>query len=190
MNPQELVQKWRHVLAEAEPIWSWTEDWTLAYCCERAANAGNDAYAVELGTYLGKSAFCMLRANPRLHLWCVDHFVTPGVQHTALYFLREFIQQGRCELILGDSARAASMLPHMSGKLEFVWIDDGHAEEDLKRDIRSFMPLMRRGTYLFGHDWDGDNDVARGVKASLPVAKIQIVVPRVWQYQVQKCCGE
>jgi len=187
VNPEELTRKWQHVLDATNHVWSWTEPHTLAYCCERASHASN---AVELGTYLGKSAFVMLQANPNLHLWCVDTFLVPGTQYTASYFLDKFIKEGRCELILGDSARAAGMLQHMKGRLDFVFADDGHAEEDLRRDIGSFLPLMRSGTYLFGHDWDGDNDVARGVKSMLPVAKIEIPVPRVWQYRVQKCCGE
>lgn len=191
MTPDQLIQKWQPVLEQAREIWTWTEPHALAYCAEQASRA---EFAVELGTYLGASAYVMLAANPRLHLWCVDTFNEIGIQKMAEYWLRDFIRAGRCELIKGDSNRAASMLPHMKGKLDFVWVDDGHAEEDLRRDIGAFQPLMRPGSLMFGHDWDGNNDVARGVKSMIYEAQIQIPVPRVWAWTVQelkkKCCGK
>lgn len=185
----DLVKKWQPVLDRGSHIWTWTEPHSLAYCCERAQDA---EFGVELGTYLGASAFVMLEANPGLHLWCVDLFYEIGIQKAAEYFLRRFIDAGRCEIIKGDSARAAAMLPHMNQKLDFVWVDDGHSEEDLRRDLTSFIPLMAEGKVIFGHDWDGNNDVAKGVKSVLPENQISVPVPRVWNWTVQpfkkKCC--
>jgi hypothetical protein len=76
------------------------------------------------------------------------------------------------------------MLVHMKGRLDFVWVDDGHATEDVKRDIRCFWPLVRKGGEMFGHDFDSPpNDVALGV---IDAARTQpgfvhtLPVPRVW----------
>lgn len=173
-----LVSRWGLMIRKSDHIWTWTEDHCLAYCAEQALHGSN---GVELGTYLGRSAKVMLDANPQLHLWCVDTFETAGVQHTARHFLAKEIAESRCELIVGNSERAAGMLQHMAGKLDFVWVDDGHATEDVKRDIRCFLPLLRSGGILFGHDFDvPHNDVALGVIASLP--RYDIPVPRLWSY--------
>jgi hypothetical protein len=78
--------------------------------------------------------------------------------------------------------RAGEMLVHMRGKIDAAFVDDGHAVQDVQRDIRNLLPLLKSGGILCGHDWDGDNDVAQGVKSMLPVSKITIPVPRLWQY--------
>lgn len=175
---EHLVNKWGPVIRKSDHIWTWTEDHCLAACAEVASHS---TAGVELGTYLGRSAKVLLDSNPALHLWCVDTFETAGIEHTARYFLRHEIAAGRCEIIKGDSIRASDMLRHMSGKLDFVWVDDGHATEDVKRDIRCFLPLLKSGGTLFGHDFDVPyNDVALGVIASLPHFKIP--VPRLWEY--------
>lgn len=175
---ERLVGKWNRVIRKSDHIWTWTEDHCLAYCAEQSEGA---YWGVELGTYLGRSAKVMLDANPFMHLWCVDTFEVAGIEQTARHFLKKEIEESRCELIKGDSLRASEMLRHMAGKLDFVWVDDGHATEDVKRDIRCFLPLLKSGGVIFGHDFDvPHNDVALGVIASLP--RFDIPVPRLWSY--------
>jgi hypothetical protein len=114
----------------------------------------------------------------------VDHFRAFAFnRQVAEIFLHEFIAQNRCEIIEGDMDKAGEILVHMRSKIDAVWIDDGHLEEDVRRDIRNALPLLRSGGILFGHDWDGDNDVARGVKSMLPVQELYFPVPRVWAWR-------
>lgn len=179
--PERLVKKWHPVLERCSHIPTWTEPASLAYWAEIAS--GSDCM-VELGTYIGASALVMLEANPKLHLWCVDIFTAFAFnQEVAAYFLREHIKSGRCELIKGDSEKAGEMLKHMSGRLDAVVVDDGHATEDVKRDIRCMLPLLRSRGVLTGHDFDVPyNDVALGVISSLPMDQVAIMVPRCWTY--------
>ena len=130
---------------------------------------------------MGASAKCMLLANPKLHLWCVDKFsLVFGLETVANLFLQDEIVAGRCELINGDSEKGGQMLSHMHGKLEFVFVDDGHATEDVLRDIRCFYPLLKPGGVMFGHDFDvPHNDVAQGVIQS--GIKFDVPVPRMWR---------
>lgn len=158
---------------------TWTEPAALEYCRQVALRS---RLMIESGTYMGASAFEMLTANPALHLWCVDKFMVFGTYQITKLFLDRFIQVGACELIVGDMDKAAGMLNYQAGKIDAAWVDDGHAEEDLRRDIRCLLPLLRSGGELFGHDWDGDNDVARGVKSMLPLKDLTFPVPRVWSY--------
>lgn len=184
LSPADLRAKWDHVLQQARHVFTWTEPETLAYCAERASHA---THAVELGSYMGASALVMLLANPRLHLWCVDTFQVAGTEECCRYFLRDAILEGRCELIRGDSAQAAPMLGHMNGRLDYVWVDDGHATPDVIRDITSFMPLLRPGGEMFGHDFDvPHNDVALGVLSCFRADEIDFPVPRVWRHRKPK----
>jgi hypothetical protein len=73
------------------------------------------------------------------------------------------------------------MLQHMKGKIDYCWVDDGHATEDVLRDIHSLLPLLRAGGEMFGHDFEvPHNDVALGVIRS--GIKYDIAVPRVWRH--------
>lgn len=174
-----LIDDWGFTIHPEIP--TWTEPLTLCWLAEQASKA---KLAVESGTYMGASAYAMLSASPELHLWCVDKFdqLVFGTEGVTRHFLKPFLAHGRAELIVGDSLRAAEMLPHMKGLVDLVFIDDGHATLDVIRDINSLLPLVRPGGLLCGHDWEGNNDVARGVKACLPENKIEIPVPRVWAY--------
>lgn len=176
-----LIVKWHHVIG-VHPIPTWTEPATLAYCAERASQCKT---MIECGSYLGVSAKVMLAANPQLHLWVVDHFKAfAWNKEVCAYFLRDEIAQGRCEIIEGDSQRAFDMLGrHMADRIDGCWCDDGHAVEDLQRDIRCFMPLLKSGGELFGHDFDvPHNDVAQGVLSMIPERQLTFPVPRVWSW--------
>lgn len=169
------VDHWTHSIP------TWTEPETLDYWRSLAKAS---KHMVESGCYLGASARVMLEANPSLHLWSVDHFKAFAFnEDLARIFLSTFIREGRCELIVGDMDKAGEMLSHMEGKIDAIVIDDGHAEEDVRRDIRNSWPLLKSGGILCGHDWDGDNDVARGVLSMLPREWLFWPVKRVWAYR-------
>lgn len=182
MNLDELVIKWKSIIHATRAIWSWTELEVLAYCAEVASKS---KYMIECGSYLGKSAKVMLMANPELNLVCVDTFETAGLEHTFRHFLKDEIAEGRCDIIatMSDTASERLLNRFKPPFADAVWIDDGHASADLVRDITSFLPLLKPGGLIFGHDWDGDNDVARGVKSMIPAEKLTFPHPRVWQYK-------
>lgn len=179
MTIEDLIKKWQHVLDAGSHIWTWTEPSNLAYLAEQASKATN---AVEIGTYMGASAHTMLKANPKLHLWCVDPFAVVGTKKVTEYFLRQEIAEGRCELITNTSDIAAQMLVHMKGRLDLVFVDGGHDTPTVMKDIENMMPLLRQGGVMCGHDFDSNpyNDVALAVQKSLP--SWNIPVPRVWEY--------
>lgn len=160
-------------------IFTWTERPTLAYLCELAQTA---QFIVESGCYMGASAFAMMQAAPdTAHMWTIDKFMVAGTEFVTRKNLERFISSGRLEIIVGDSERGGEMLVHMKGLVDVIFIDDGHAEEDLRRDIRSLFPLLKPGGVMCGHDWEGDNDVARGVKSMFNPGMIEVPLPRLWQ---------
>ena len=157
---------------------TWTEAETLRYLQHLAINS---QFIIELGCYFGASARAMLRANPNLHLWSVDHFAVFGSRQISEMFLFRWIKSGNCELITGDSRTAALMLEHMKGKIDAAFVDDGHETHQVLADIQNMLPLIKSGGLLVGHDFDiPHNDVALGVIQS--GISYDIVVPRVWRH--------
>lgn len=179
MIADELMEKWgRQVRITKDICWTWTEDYVLAFLIEEASKS---KAIIETGCYMGASAYAMLLACWESHLWTIDKFDVPGTEHVTRRNLKFWIDAGRCELIIGDSERGAKMLGHMTGKVDLIFIDDGHAEEDLLRDIRCMKPLLKPGGVMLGHDFDvPHNDVARGVIRS--GIKFDVPVPRLWRY--------
>lgn len=175
-----LIEKWKPVLLKARHIFTWSGDGELAWLAEQASLAAN---IIEVGVYMGASSFVMVNANPAAHLWAVDPFMVAGTQKVTEYMLRDEITQGRCEVLPKSSPDAAAQIAHMSGKIDLCFVDDGHAHEDVVRDIKSFLPLMRPGGMLCGHDYEVPfNDVARAVNAMLP--GFYQPVSNMWAYPV------
>jgi len=160
-------------------VFTWTETQTLEYL---ASLARKSDIIVESGTYMGASAFAMMSAaKPTAHMWCIDKFPVAGTEFVTRRNLTWWIERGQLEIITGDSERGAQMLSHMRGKVDLIFVDDGHAEEDVMRDIRCLQPLLKPGGVMVGHDFDVPyNDVARGVIQS--GIKYTVPVPRLWRY--------
>lgn len=183
MTTGQIMDKWMNVVHETRHIPSWTEVETLCFLAEEASKA---SLVIECGTYAGRSARVMLDANPRIHLWCIDKFdLVYGMEKIATWMLQPHIRDGHCELINGDSARGGEMLQHMRGKIDLLWIDDGHETEDVLRDIKWLVPLLRPGAVCLGHDFDTNpyNNVALGVIQS--GIKYDLPLPRLWRHVKQ-----
>ena len=158
---------------------TWTEDEVLDYLCQLSEKSN---VMVESGTYMGASSYAMLSTAPRdAHMWCIDKFMVAGTEHVTRRNLKYWIDRSQCELIVGDSETGGNMLQHMKGKVDLIFIDDGHAEEDVLRDIRCLKPLLRPGGIMVGHDFEIPyNDVARGVLRS--GINYTIPIKRLWQH--------
>jgi predicted O-methyltransferase YrrM len=59
------------------------------------------------------------------------------------------------QCIQGDSAAAANNF--VDGSLEFVFIDANHEYEPIKADIKAWLPKVRKGGVLAGHDYGSDS---------------------------------
>lgn len=164
---------------EIDKIPTWTTDEELELLTDFACNS---EYILESGCYMGASAKALLFGNQKSHLWTVDKFLVFGTEQITRAFLRNWIEIDRCELIVGDMDKAGELLTHMRGKIDLFWCDDGHAKEDVQRDIRNALPLLRSGGVMVGHDWDGDNDVAQGVLSMLPRNELTFPLPRIWKW--------
>lgn len=127
---------------------------------ELFADLGLDRGA-EIGTAEGLFAETLLKANPRLRLFCIDAWQTHvgyrdyTIQNTLddLYEKAK-TRLGRYEgvsLIRKFSVEAAKDFE--DGELDFVFLDCNHRFEFVVADIAAWLPKLRVGSLLAGHDY-------------------------------------
>lgn len=85
------------------------------------------------------------------------------------------------------SIQAASILPRCS--LDLVYLDGSHFFDDVVSDIRSWLPTVRNGGFIGGHDYGTGarkgHRVKDAVAHALPGEAIQIDDGVVWWMQVR-----
>ena len=180
MTAEQLKAKWKATFDfVAGRVFTWTEDHAMAYLAEQAQHCMN---IVESGTYMGASALMMLESTGLSRVFCVDPFEVAGTEKVTRYFLEEYIQEGRAHVMPMKSEPAAAKLKEMGleGKIDMVWVDDGHAYEDVCYDIDCWLPMLKKNGLLCGHDFDPGSEVARAVKDKLPT--FSEPVGRLWAH--------
>ena len=75
------------------------------------------------------------------------------------------------------SLEAANL--YLDNSLDFVFIDAAHDYENVKKDIESWLPKVKKGKYLAGDDYRGDG-VSRAVNEVLGQENIKIKGSPSW----------
>jgi hypothetical protein len=166
---------------------------------EAVARTPDGGTLVEVGCWRGKSLsfLCVeaVRSGKTLTVFGVDHFGgsvdQPGMLREAAAedlgaeCLLNVRRSGhrRTYLLEMPSLEAAAQLPDAS--LDFVFIDGSHDHESVIADIRAWLPKVKPGGVLAGHDYDlrTDPGVVTAVNLCLTGFK---VVGRCWWYDVPK----
>ena len=120
---------------------------------------------VEIGSWKGRSAYCMSeeieRSGKKIELCCVDtwqgseeHDQEKAVLEGSLY--EEFLTnikpfRDRIETVRKPSVAAAEHFEN--GSLDFVFIDAAHDYENVLADIHAWRPKVKPGGVLGGHDY-------------------------------------
>lgn len=117
---------------------------------------------VEVGTREGDYAELLCKANPNLKLICVD----PYLEHQAKHYepAKARLSKYGAEIIRKKSMDAVGSFGDNS--LDFVYIDGNHRFEYVMEDIMKWVPKVRKGGIVAGHDYAVDTmDVVYAVDA-------------------------
>lgn len=125
----------------------------------------------EVGVYKGKNARNLLNLMPNLTLFLVDRWTeyseaeikadeasTMGIikqdSWDKIYnkVLKLQRRQGKDKVIIiqDESTKASKMFSR--GTFDFVFIDAGHSYKSVKNDIEAWLPKLRFGGWIGGHD--------------------------------------
>lgn len=120
----------------------------------------------ELGVALGNMSRWLLSYKPSMHLTMVDVVYAPGLKDTLERFPEE-----TWDFYEMPTHEAAGMVP--DDHFDFVFIDADHSYEAVKRDIQDWLPKVKPGGWLCGHDFGKKwaNWGKSGVGEQYPVKK-------------------
>lgn len=176
----------------------WAED-ILPYYGQLAGQLPAGARVVEVGVAHGRSAVYLAEQlikhqRTDVELWCVDFWPgrefrkivatlgglleeerEPGIQTKLVDLLRIV----RCE-----GARGARLFD--DGSLDAVFIDSDHEEPGMLEHLRAWLPKVKSGGRLAGHDY-GEPDwpgVARAVDGFFGAEKVGRPTRSVWEVRI------
>jgi hypothetical protein len=139
---------------------------------------------VEVGSWKGKSSSYMAteiaNSGKNISFYCVDKGEEVASFTNNMKPLEKYYT-----LMKMDSLSAAKCFEDRS--LDFVFIDASHEYNDVKSDIIAWMPKVREGGILAGHDYHEDMSYEPGVcKAVNELINGFIVSEMCWIYEVKE----
>lgn len=182
--------------------WKTIQGWMTPDECGWIAQQARQARViVEVGVWRGRSTVCWLE-NTSGVVYAVDAWPADGcgcqayeelrqkgreaIRNDALKNLAPWLASGRCFLLEMRSNEAARVLQDL---LQFrgadlVFIDGGHDLLTVADDIRNYLPLVRPGGLLSGHDYD---EVRAGIDSV--ALRVEVDRPRagsIWWHRVEE----
>ena len=150
----------------------------VAALAEALEHAGitEPARGVEVGVWMARMSCAMMDLWPTLHLTLVDQWkgYTDGstvrgdaemrhLRGAALGRLQSGPYASRHTLLEMSSVAAARTFYGQPGWADFVFIDADHSFDACLLDCRAWLPVVRPGGLLCGHDYGPYKDVETGV---------------------------
>lgn len=146
------------------------QGWMTQEECEWIARqAAGCQIIVEVGIWKGRSTVCWLE-HTRGMVYAVDAWPADGigcqayeeicqdgresVRQIALTNLAPWLESGHCQILEMRSNQAAAQLMRVLGtaSVDLVFLDGDHSLLGVADDVRNYLPLVRPGGLLSGHD--------------------------------------
>ena len=153
---------------------------------------------IELGCWKGRSSSCLgveiINSGKEIDLFCIDSWyyvpdteqpVSSQEEFDAVY--RQFLQntlpiKDVIKIIRNPSWEACKLFANET--IDFMFIDASHHYKDVKFDIQNWMPKIKKGGIISGHDYF--TSVHPGVKKAVDeefYAVKTIPEQNVWYYE-------
>lgn len=187
MEPQDPV-------SAAEQIQGWMERDELLWLSQRASQSNT---VVEIGCWKGRSTKALALSTPG-KIYAIDPWEPYGCEEDVRQFLgrgweglhedflsnlKPEIDAGRVHVMRMRSVAAAALFVSEGRKADFVFIDGNHSYEAVRDDIQSWLPFLREGGIMAGHDYALDlPGVMKAVDELLPHPELPC--GRIWAKKI------
>lgn len=171
---------------------------------EQVERAKDGARFVEVGSYLGRSAAYMAveiaNSGKNIEFFAVDIWDDPESRHADAWRSAEERNIANSTFSVFQSniepakhiiqpirkTSVAAAADFDDGSLDFVFIDAGHDYENVRADICAWLPKLKPGGILAGHDMDNLPNwpqVRTAVEGALPFGNVSCRPGWVWYYR-------
>lgn len=150
---------------------------------------------IELGVWKGDNIDYISKNCPSLKLclgvdsYCAEDYKglkTPVSQKELNEAHREAIAKTKPFVVIFVSRISEASLGIRDKSLDIVFIDGSHDYKSVKQDIILWLPKIRKGGILCGHDYcDFYSDVKEAVDETLGIKNIEIKDFKLWFYHVK-----
>lgn len=178
-----------------QTIHGWIDDPLEQVYRNAVENNSDDAHFVEIGSWKGKSAsfMCVEIANSgkKIKFDCVDPWTgTSDAEHgfdedyrnkTLFETFTKNMEpvRGYYNPVKLPSVDASKL--YEDNSLDFVFIDGAHDADNVCADVLAWLPKVKPGKTLTGHDW-GVGGVREGVLRVLDEKDIEVIGGICWIY--------
>lgn len=129
-----------------------------------------DGYALEIGSYLGASAFFIaagLKGSSKLI--CIDTWTNIAMSEGMRDTYNEFVEntrdlQEKIIMIRGLSYEVIDKVKQITKEMDLLFIDGDHSYDGVKKDWDLYFPLVKKGGYVIFHDCGWADGVKRVVE--------------------------
>jgi predicted O-methyltransferase YrrM len=180
-----IALKYEEIPPIQTAIKGWT-DYEDLYDTWIAAASDGDVF-VEVGSFLGRSA-CYLgaglkSAKKNVRVICVDTWTFP--EDAFWIFLANMRQAELTDVLVPVRMKSVDAAKIVRNDLAAVFIDGDHEYDGVKEDIEAWMPKVRKGGILAGHDYQSGSfpGVDKAVQEVLG-ERVEKVSLQCWQVKL------
>ncbi|MDD5394923.1 MAG: class I SAM-dependent methyltransferase [Thiothrix sp.] len=154
---------------------------------------------VEVGVFLGRSLVYLasIAEAKKLNIVAVDNFCGSGNNEDVSKVVREhggsilnaFTENlkrygiyDRVTIYAGDSAGTAEGF--RDGSFQFVFVDADHSYEAVKKDIAAWLPKIKSGGYIGGHDYAEHSEGVKKAVDEIFGSNVKLVSNQCWLVEV------
>ncbi len=121
-----------------------------------------EAIGVEIGVHHAETTLFLMKNEKVGHLYAIDPYVDRDKRYRTV--MEQLEPYTNCTLVRKTSHNASDIVPDY---LDFVFIDGDHSYEAVLTDLCDWVPKIRPGGLLLGHDWRQSREHAGVIKAGI-----------------------